>query len=452
MKRKLLKGTNFILYTAVCFLTANIYAFSWMWELSWWMILGMMALFVWVGIFPVFRSLRPVTLRLRTCAGGSQLLTVFLSSSVLSIGFFVCGCLRLLPPGTPLQAPRFWIVNSLLAIVLEAVVFWNGIIRVYVSSEQLGIKIRVIGIVCGMIPIAHLVALGIILHTVNREVDFENMRILRNQARESQQICATKYPVLMVHGVFFRDFRYLNYWGRVPKDLEQNGAKVYYGNHQSAAPLEISRQEIADRILQLVQETGCEKVNIIAHSKGGLDTRAALQLPGVAEHVASLTTVNTPHRGCEFADYLLTKIPEKEQLRLANIYNAALRKLGDHNPDFLGAVNALTASSCQEFNEKTPDMAGVYYQSVGSRLRKAGGGRFPLNFTYHLAKHFDGPNDGLVSEKSFPWGQDYQFLTNQGTRGISHGDMIDLNRENIPGFDVREFYVQLVKNLKDKGF
>ena len=37
-------------------------------------------------------------------------------------------------------------------------------------------------------------------------------------------------------------------------------------------------------------------------------------------------------------------------------------------------------------------------------------------------------------------------------RGISHGDMIDLNRENIPGFDVREWYVQLVQQLKQKGF
>jgi triacylglycerol lipase len=31
-----------------------------------------------------------------------------------------------------------------------------------------------------------------------------------------------------------------------------------------------------------------------------------------------------------------------------------------------------------------------------------------------------------------------------GERGISHGDVVDLNRENIPDFDVREFYVNLV--------
>ena len=82
----------------------------------------------------------------------------------------------------------------------------------------------------------------------------------------------------------------------------------------------------------------------------------------------------------------------------------------------------------------------------------ASGGRFPLNFSHHLVQYFDGPNDGLVAESSFPWGEDYTFLTTEGKRGISHGDMIDLNRENIRDFDVREFYVDLVNDLKRRGF
>ncbi len=42
-------------------------------------------------------------------------------------------------------------------------------------------------------------------------------------------------------------------------------------------------------------------------------------------------------------------------------------------------------------------------------------------------------------------------LTASGKRGILHGDMIDLNRENIPGFDVREFYAEWVSDLKERG-
>ena len=63
----------------------------------------------------------------------------------------------------------------------------------------------------------------------------------------------------------------------------------------------------------------------------------------MAPYVASLTTINTPHRGCEFADYLLGKIPEKQQQMVADAYNSALKKLGDTNPDFIAAVTDLTA-------------------------------------------------------------------------------------------------------------
>lgn len=463
MKKPIIKILNFLLYTAILFAVCNGHSlYRILGEsrpalpqgpafLSTLLPLSGFLLYVWIHIFPLFFSLRPRTGRLKVCADGCWLLVLFLGSSALSIGFFLGGCLGLLPVGTPLEEPKFWVVNSLLAIALEALVFWNGIIRVYSSSVQLGIRIRVIGLVCGMIPIAHLIALGIIIRTVSREATFENEKLLLDESRREERICATKYPILMVHGVFFRDFRYFNYWGRIPGALEANGARIFYGNHPSASSLEESGREIARRILQITEETGCGKVNIIGHSKGGLDARAALQLPGVAEHVASLTTVNTPHRGCEFADYLLTRIPAGQQARVAKAYNAALRRLGDPRPDFLGAVRDLTASACLEFNKRTPDIPGVYYQSVGTRLNRAAGGRFPLNFTYALAKRFDGANDGLVGQRSFPWGSDYRFLTVEGIRGISHGDMIDLNRENLPEFDVREFYVQLVSDLKKKG-
>ena len=71
---------------------------------------------------------------------------------------------------------------------------------------------------------------------------------------------------------------------------------------------------------------------------------------------------------------------------------------------------------------------------------------------YPMVKHFDGDNDGLVSVDSMKWGSKFIYQTVPSGRGISHGDMIDLNRENIPGFDVREFYVNLVHELKEMGF
>jgi len=109
---------------------------------------------------------------------------------------------------------------------------------------------------------------------------------------------------------------------------------------------------------------------------------------------------------------------------------------------------------CHEMNEETSAFdykaAGIYTHGVGSDIKKASGGQFPLNMSYFIVNRFDGKNDGLMGDKSSVWGQDYDFLENKKKRGISHGDMIDLDRENIPGFDVREYYVKLVENLKNR--
>ena len=131
---------------------------------------------------------------------------------------------------------------------------------------------------------------------------------------------------------------------------------------------------------------------------------------------------------------------------------AALKRLGDEAPAFLAAVTDLTASACEARNAATPDAPGVFYQSVMSYCRKAQHGKFPLNMTYPIVKHFDGLNDGLVAVDSAKWGDQFTLLEPRGHRGISHGDVVDLNRENIPGFDVREFYVSLVADLKNRGF
>ena len=387
---------------------------------------------------------------IKRCQRGCENLYSFLAATVFSVVVLILMIVGVIDVSG--WTWKNWALYILTAVVVLAVTFWFGIIRIYISSKQLGIKWRVIGILCGWIPVVHLIVLGKLIKLASDEAVFENEKLIKDGNRKQEQVCATRYPIPMVHGVFFRDFRYLNYWGRIPAALEANGARIFYGNHQSAASVADSGHEIADRIKQIVQETGCGKVNIIAHSKGGLDSRYAISKLGMAPYVASLTTINTPHRGCEFADYLLGKIPEKQQQAVANAYNSALKKLGDTDPDFIAAVTDLTASACEALNREMPDPQGVYIQSTGSCMKKPSGGRFPLNTTNAFVKHFDGENDGLVGYESFKWGSNFIYLKPQGSRGISHGDVIDLNRENIDTFDVREFYVNIVSDLKRCGF
>ncbi len=263
--------------------------------------------------------------------------------------------------------------------------------------------------------------------------------------------CKTKYPILFVHGVFFRDSKRINYWGRIPKALEENGAKCYYGNHQSASSIADSAQELTERIKKIVAQTGCEKVNIIAHSKGGLDCRYAIANCGIADCIASLTTINTPHRGCVFAEWLLKKAPERVKRVVSKSYNRAARFFGDQKPDFMAAVENLTAEFCKEFDKNTPLPEKIYCQSVGSVMQKARSGKFPLNLTHNFVKLFDGKNDGLVGAESFEWGSSYLLLDLPLEKGISHADMVDLSRKNLPDFDVREFYIGLVEDLKERG-
>ena len=415
----------------------------------------LLAGFVYVNLRPIPKT--APTKRIDQLSAGCELLRLFLITATINVVWMLLwlpAAIRMAKGGGFFSGLLLviWIINVIPMVVLEAILFWNGMIRVYLTSVQLGLKHRILAALCGWIPFLNIWYLTKIIRIASDEVEFETEKWELDEVRAENEVCKTKYPILLVHGVFFRDFRYLNYWGRIPKELKRNGAAVYYGQQQSAASVEDSGRELAARIRAILDETGCEKVNIIAHSKGGLDSRAAIAHAGCAPYVATLTTINTPHRGCIYAEYLLNKVPEAARQKVAAAYNATLKRLGDENPDFLAAVTDLTESACLARNETTPDMPGVLYESVMSYCRKARHGKFPLNATYPVVKHFDGKNDGLVSVDSAKWGTRFTLLEPVGKRGISHGDVVDLNRENIPGFDVREFYVNLVADLKKRGY
>ncbi|WP_346730053.1 esterase/lipase family protein [Dysosmobacter welbionis] len=229
--------------------------------------------FLYFNLRPIEKSGAP-TKRIWYLKSGCELLRLFLITATVTV--FVqmvwlwCQISMITPEnslaaGTAVAGAAFGV---LWAVLLEAIVFWNGMIRVYLTSVQLGLKHRVLAALCGWIPILNIWYLRKIIRITADEAEFETEKWELDTARAESEICKTKYPILLVHGVFFRDFRYVNYWGRIPKELQRNGATVYYGQQQSAAAVEDSGRELADRIRQILAETGCEKVNIIAHSKG----------------------------------------------------------------------------------------------------------------------------------------------------------------------------------------
>ena len=387
--------------------------------------------------------------RLRILAGGRRLLIAYLAAAPVTLALCVWAAFRMAPQpeflGTLIAQ---WLVGS----VATGLLLLSGGLRVLGTSTQIRPAARLALLGLWWMPVAGYVLAWNACAVTHGELRLEKARLELDKARAGDTVCATRYPILLVHGVFFRDSSLLCYWGRIPAALIRNGARVYYGQQQSAASVADSAAELKTRIQEILRETGSEKVNIIAHSKGGLDARWAVSRLGCASMVASLTTINTPHRGCLFAQWLLGHTPEAFQQQLAAVYEGALRRLGDENPDFLAAVRDLTAGACAEINRQAPDAPGVLYESVGSYVRKARGGRFPLNLSHRLVKHFDGVNDGLVSVESARWGSRFTLLEPKGRRGISHADVIDLGRENVPGFEVQEFYVNLVADLRRRGY
>ncbi len=267
--------------------------------------------------------------------------------------------------------------------------------------------------------------------------------------------CATRYPLVLIHGAGFRDLKWPVYWGRIPRELEKRGALIRYGLQDCWASTETNAAEIVRRIDQILLETGAEKVNLIAHSKGGLEARMAASSLGAGTKIASITTVATPHRGSKTVD-LLFKMPGGLFNLAAFAVNNWIRVVGDKKPDFLAVCRGFTTQAMAEFNAKNPDVPGIFYQSYACVM----GHPFSdlnLSTANFVVKRLEGENDGLVTVESASWGENCRVLRARGFRGISHLDAIDLRRAPLsrrkgPGVgDICQVYVQIAEDLKQRG-
>lgn len=343
-----------------------------------------------------------------------------------------------------------WIWNGIFSLLFALLLLWNGILRIFFTSLRLRLGTRLLMLLAMWIPGINLIVLLYALRKVHAEYDFACYKASVREVRAESNLCKTRYPIVMVHGVGFRDLRYFNYWGRIPRELTRYGATVYYGNQEAFATIATNAKDLRDRIQEILQETGKKKVNLIAHSKGGLDSRYAISHYQLGHQVASLTTICTPHHGCRFVDYAC-RLPEGLYRAVAAAFDWWFGHWGDAHPDFYTATHQFSTVESKTFNEQVPDVAGVYYQSYASRMRGAFSDPL-LWLPYCLIKPLEGDNDGLVSTASAQWGAFRGVIENRGYRGISHGDMIDLKREDYRDFDVVECFVRIVSELKEKGF
>jgi triacylglycerol lipase len=261
-----------------------------------------------------------------------------------------------------------------------------------------------------------------------------------------------KYPVLLIHGAGFRDkvLGLINYWGRIPELFIKNGVDVYYGGTDAWGSIEKNAERIKNKINDILREKKTEKVNIIAHSRGGLEARYLISTLNMDHAVASLTTISTPHHGVK-AMNIAIELPKGLYRFCSFFVNVWSKILGDKTPDFFTSSAQLSEKYSIEFNKCNPDKKGIYYQSYAAMMKYYFSDLLFIIMN-PLITFADGDNDGLCPVESAKWGDYKGVITTQGVFGISHCGVIDLYRINYKGINILDFYLNIIKELSEKEF
>src|SRR5438552_18304693 len=111
-------------------------------------------------------------------------------------------------------------------------------------------------------------------------------------------------PIVLQHGLFgFGDFKVgtlrVSYFNGIDRALEKRGYPLIISRVHPTGSIELRARQLKSTILKQLRLLNCkrQRVIIFAHSMGGLDARYMIARLGMAEHVAALVTISTPHRG-----------------------------------------------------------------------------------------------------------------------------------------------------------
>jgi triacylglycerol lipase len=253
---------------------------------------------------------------------------------------------------------------------------------------------------------------------------WKRLRLRRRLHREPR----LRHPIVLAHGVLGFDQIQLAgrrhvYFRGVPERLRIMGVEVHRPRVPAVASVEIRAQKLAEAIRALP----AKKVNLIAHSMGGLDARYAIVRLGLADRVASLTTIGTPHLGTPLADLGMSLL-------------GGLRRLFKRLVD-LEAFHDLTRERIAAFNGEIRDAPQVAYASVVAQGDRAG--MNPLLWASHLyLNECAGANDGVVPVASQHWGEVVREVQ------ADHWAQVGWSSS----FDAPALYEDLARELRGRGF
>jgi triacylglycerol lipase len=191
----------------------------------------------------------------------------------------------------------------------------------------------------------------------------------------------TKYPIVLAHGMagFDELFGVYEYFYGIPGYMRDKNATVFTTEVSQFNSTEARGEQLIDQLETITAITGKPKVNLIGHSHGGLDVRyAAAVRPDL---VASVTSVGSPHKGADLADFLRDNVSggsftEGVLSFFADSLGTVIALLsGTSNPQqSLAALDSLSASGSAAFNAQYPQ--GIPTTSCGEGAASVGGIRY----------------------------------------------------------------------------
>jgi triacylglycerol lipase len=214
------------------------------------------------------------------------------------------------------------------------------------------------------------------------------------------------------------------------------------------AKIETRAQSWVHLIEQLTSKQSIDKLNIIAHSMGGLDIRYALAKLDIAPQVASFTTICTPHRGTSLAELTL-KTPDAIRDKLADFLDWMGDRIYPHTKsDSVASAAQLTRRYVsEELNPHITNQPDIPYYSYSSAVGKGTShpikvmGKYQNNHIYEQ----EGLNDGMVSVKSAKWGEHIKTGT------LSHLEQMHVRIKNDREEVYRKFWLDVIQMLEKKG-
>lgn len=246
-------------------------------------------------------------------------------------------------------------------------------------------------------------------------------------------------PIVLVHGLGATDkIGPVDYFGKIPEYMRAEGNTVRVASMTAFHRIEERARQLKEQIEKTFPDS---RVNLIAHSMGGLDARYAASRLGIEDRIASVTTIGTPNRGTSICDLVINAVPSAG----VDLLEKFLQRMNQSAE----AYKQLTSVYIRDiFGADVPNAPGVGYFSATTVIRKPiMKNSLPLFwFTHRYLKSREGENDGFVSEESAKWGE--HIVTGTGDHYAQIAQPFGMNRG---GIEVREFYHSILRKLAERG-